>query len=155
MRILAWFGIGIALLLVLLLLLFLRRRLLMRSGGTITLQVRVTTVVPGRGWSAGLGVFADDDLRFYRMFSLAPGPKRVLSRGGLAVERRRRPEGPERMTMPADWVVLRCTSHQAPVEIAMAASTVTGFLSWLEAAPPGPPGTVTPRPATHPHPAES
>ncbi len=39
--------------------------------------------------------------------------------------------------MPADWIILRCTSHHAPVEIAMARSTVTGFLSWLEAAPPG------------------
>jgi hypothetical protein len=39
--------------------------------------------------------------------------------------------------MPADWVILRCTSNHAPVEIAMARSTVTGFLSWLEAAPPG------------------
>ncbi|HEX2772510.1 MAG TPA: DUF2550 family protein, partial [Micromonosporaceae bacterium] len=36
-----------------------------------------------------------------------------------------------------DCIILRCISRHAPVEIAMATSTVTGFLSWLEAAPPG------------------
>lgn len=150
MLILRWTGISIAIALVVLLVLFLRRRLLMRGGGSITLQVRVTTVVPGRGWSPGLGVFADDELRFYRMFSFAFRPKRVLDRRGLVVERRRHPEGPERMTMPGDWIVLRCASLQGPVEIAMKESTTTGFRSWLEAGPPGPPGSVTPRPTLRP-----
>lgn len=84
------------------------------------------------------------------MFSFALRPKRVLSRKGLAVERRRLPEGQERFSMPSDWVILRCTSHHAPVEIAMARSTVTGFLSWLEAAPPG---AVSPRLASQDWPA--
>ena len=44
--------------------------------------------------------------------------------------------------MPGHWVILRCTSHQAPIEIAMAESTVTGFSSWLEAGPPGAPGRM-------------
>lgn len=155
MLILEWFGIGVGVVIVGLLVLFLRRRLLMRGGGTITLQVRTTTVVPGRGWSPGLGVFAGDELRFHRMFSYALRPKRVLTRGDLSVERRRAPEGPERLTIPNDWIVLRCTSFHAPVEIAMAAHTMTGFLSWLEAGPPGPPGTVNLHPGSHPWPAES
>jgi hypothetical protein len=150
MLILRWTGISIAVALLLLLALFVRRRLLMRGGGSITLQVRLTTVVRGRGWSAGIGVFVDDELRFYRMFSFAFRPKRVLTRQGLVVANRRHPEGPERMTMPGDWVILRCTSFQAPVEIAMRESTTTGFLSWLEAGPPGPPGSVTPRSTVRP-----
>ncbi len=137
-------GISAAVLILLLVALFFRRRLLMRGGGTITLQVRVVTMVPGRGWSPGVGRFVGDELRFYRMFSFAVRPKRVLSRQGLAVERRRVPEGPERLSMPTDWVILRCTSFQAPIEIAMAASTVTGFLSWLEAAAPAEPGMARP-----------
>ena len=150
MLILEVLGIGIALVLLFLFGVFFRRRLLMARGGTIRLQVRVTTVVPGRGWSAGIGQFVGDELRFHRMFSFGIRPKRVLDRQGLAVERRRLPEGPERLSMPGHWVILRCTSQHAPIEIAMAESTVTGFLSWLEAAPPGPPGSVAPRPAIRP-----
>lgn len=146
MVILQWVAIGVITLLCAVALLFLRRALLARSGGIIRLSVRVTTILDGRGWSAGFARFADDELRWYRMFSYALRPKRVLSRHGLAVERRRLPEGQERLILPTDWVILRCTNNHAPVEIAMAGSTLTGFLSWLEAAPPGP---VSPRLAVH------
>lgn len=158
MRVLELFGIGIigllAASLITLFAVFFRCRLLMQNGGTIKLQVRVTTVVPGRGWSTGIGQFVEDELRFHRMFSFGIRPKRVLTRSGLTVERRRLPEGPERLTMPGHWVILRCTSQYDPIEIAMAASTVTGFLSWLEAGPPGQPGSVAPRPPLTVHPLE-
>jgi Protein of unknown function (DUF2550) len=130
-------GVGVLIVLVLLGLLFVRRGIVSRAGGTIELSLRLTTVVDGRGWSSGLGRFAGDELRWYRMFSFAPRPRRVLSRQNLAVESRRAPDGPERLVLPADWVVVRCSSRQAPVEIAMARSTLTGFLSWIEAAPGG------------------
>ncbi|MEV4638738.1 DUF2550 domain-containing protein [Actinoplanes sp. NPDC049548] len=155
MRILEIVGICIAALLVVLFAIFFRRRLLMQGGGTIRVQVRVNTIVPGRGWSAGLGQFVGDELRFHRFFSFAVRPKRVLDRRTLAVERRRLPEGPERLTMPGHWVVLLCRQPDTEIEIAMAESTVTGFLSWLEAGPPGQPGSVAPRPAISPRPAEN
>ena len=150
MEIVEGFGIGVVVILGALLILFVRRALVTRSGGIIRLSVRVSTMLDGRGWSPGFGRFAGEELRWYRMFSFAIRPKRVLSRKGLSVERRRLPEGQERFSMPADWVILRCTSHHAPVEIAMARSTVTGFLSWLEAAPPG---AVSPRMASQDWPA--
>ncbi|WBB74774.1 DUF2550 domain-containing protein [Micromonospora sp. WMMD1128] len=150
MEIVEGIGVGVAIVVVALLILFIRRALFTRSGGIIRLSVRVTTMLDGRGWSPGFGRFVGDQLRWYRMFSFALRPKRVLSRKGLAVERRRLPEGQERLSMPSDWVILRCTSHHAPVEIAMARSTVTGFLSWLEAAPPG---AVSPRMASQDWPA--
>lgn len=136
MLVLEWIGVGVLILLAFLAILFVRRAL-MAGAGTIKLNLRVSTMLDGRGWSPGFGRFVGDELRFYRMFSLAIRPKRRLSRHGLVVESRRKPEGQELMSMPADWVILRCLSHQAPVEIAMAKSTVTGFMSWLEAAPPG------------------
>ena len=154
MQILEIAGICIVALLALLFAVFFRRGLLMLRGGTIRLQVRVNTLVPGRGWSTGIGQFAGDDLRFYRMFSLAVRPKRVLTRAGLVVEERRCPEGPERLIMPGRWAILRCLTGFGEVEIAMAENTVTGFLSWLEAAPPGQPGSVLPRPSIRPRPID-
>jgi hypothetical protein len=133
-RIVEWLGLGVLIVLAALTALFLRRGLIARGGGTIELGVRLTTMVPGRGWSAGLARFAGDELKWYRIFSFSIRPRRVLSRRGLAVERRRTPDGSERLVLPDDWVIVRCISHSAPVEIAMAERTLTGFLSWVEAA---------------------
>lgn len=146
MRILEWIGIGVLVLLAALAALFIRRALFTRAGGTIRLNVRVSTVLDGRGWSPGFARFTEQKLLWYRMFSFAIRPKRVLAREGLVIQRRRLPEGQERLSMPGDWVILLCTSYHAPVEIAMAASALTGFQSWLEAAPPG---SLTPRLAIH------
>jgi hypothetical protein len=140
MEILEWIGVGVFVLLAALVILFGRRALVARGGGTVELYLRLSTMVDGRGWSPGFARFAREELRWYRMFSFAIRPRRVLARRGLAVVDRRGPEAGELLMLPEDWVILRCTSYQAPVEIAMAPSTVTGFLSWLEAAPPG---TVT------------
>jgi hypothetical protein len=130
-------GIAVVVVLAVLCLLFFRRGFIARRGGTIELSLRLSTMVPGRGWSSGLARFAGDELRWYRIFSFAIRPRRVLTRRGLAVEKRRAPAGEERLVLPSNWVVVRCVSHQAPVEIAMAATTLTGFLSWVEGAPPG------------------
>lgn len=136
MEILWWVGIGALILLAALAMLFARRWLIARLGGTIALYLRLSTLVSGRGWAPGFARFAGDQLRWYRMFSFAVRPRRVLSRRGLAVESRRVPMGSERFSLPDDWVILRCTSHHAPVEIAMAPLTEPGFRSWVEAVPP-------------------
>jgi hypothetical protein len=154
MRVLEIFGICVVALLALLFAVFFRRRLLMVGGGTIRVQVRISKMVRGRGWSAGLGQFVGDELRFHRMFSLAIRPKRVLDRRTLTVQERRLPAGPERLTMPGHWVILRCVTEMAEVEIAMAETTVTGFLSWLEAGPPRGPGSVPGRQVFGPRPVE-
>jgi hypothetical protein len=135
MRIVEWIGIGLLIVLVLFALLFLRRTLIERLGGTIEVSLRLSTMVPGRGWSSGLGRFAGDELRWYRIFSLALRPRLVLHRQVLAIQGRRRPDGPERLALPGDWVILRCNGPDQSIEIAMAESTLTGFLSWVESAP--------------------
>jgi len=154
MRVLEIVGICVVALLALLFAIFFRRRLLMAGGGTIRLQVRTNTIVPGRGWSPGLGQFVGDELRFHKMFSLAIRPKRTLDRRTLTVAERRLPSGPERLTMPGHWVVLRCRTVSDDVEIAMAETTVTGFLSWLEAGPPRDPGSLQSRQVFGPRAAE-
>ncbi len=137
MKIFGFIGVGVLVLLVILGLLFARRGFLSRGRGTIELSLRLSTRVSGRGWSSGLGRFAGDELRWYRIFSFAPRPRRVLSRNGLVVQGRRAPAGPERLVLPADWLVVQCSNHQAPIEIAMAQGALNGFLSWIESAPPG------------------
>ncbi len=138
MRIVEWIGLGVILLLCALGVLFARRELIARGGGTIEVSFRLSTLVPGRGWSPGIAQFRGDEMRWYRVFSLSIRPSRTLTRRCLSVQRRRAPETIERLVLPADWVVLSCSCDaQHPVEIAMARNTLTGFMSWIEAAPPG------------------
>jgi hypothetical protein len=142
MAIVLWIGIGFLVLLAIATWIFVRRAMIVRRGGTIELCLRLSTVLEGRGWAPGFARFEGDLLRWYRMFSVAIRPRRVLTRRGLTVESRRVPAGPELFVLPDGWVILRCRQRGTPVEIAMAQSTVTGFMSWLEAAPPG---AVSPR----------
>jgi hypothetical protein len=137
MRILEGIGIGVFILLLGLTVLFLRRGFLTRRVGTIEMSLRLSTVVTGRGWSTGIGRFAGDDLRWYRMFSFSLRPRRTLSRRALVIEGRRAPDGEECLVLAPDWVIVRCLSRDSLVEIAMAQSTLAGFLSWIEAVPPG------------------
>lgn len=136
MGIVEWIGIGFLTVLCLLIALFIRRELIAR-GGSIEVSLRLSTYVEGRGWSPGIGRFVGDEFHWYRVFSFAPRPRRVINRRRLIVEQRRRPDLAEQHSLPSHAVVLRCLSQREPVEIAMAEATVTGFLSWLEAAPPG------------------
>jgi hypothetical protein len=137
MRVLEWVAIGALILVLVLAFPFVRRWLVARHGGTIELYLRLSTMVAGRGWAPGFARLAGEQLRWYRMFSFAFRPRRTLLRRNLTVESRRQPAGTERFSIPEDWVILRCISHHAPVELAMAPSTLTSFLSWLEASPPG------------------
>jgi Protein of unknown function (DUF2550) len=138
MRIVEWIGLGVILLLGALLMIFTRREIISRRGGTVDVSFRVSTLIPGRGWSPGIARFTGDEMRWYRVFSLSIRPSRTLSRRSLSVRSRRQPETSERLVLPADWIILQCaTAAQRPVEIAMARTALTGFMSWIEAAPPG------------------
>lgn len=136
MRVFEAIGVGVLVLLAALVLLFVRRAVLAR-GGTIEISVRLSARVPGRGWAPGFGRFLGDGLRWYRMFSFALRPRRVFDRRDLVVASRRTPDGPELLALPADSVVLCCVSGRGSIEVAVATTTLAGFLSWLEAAPPG------------------
>lgn len=115
----------------------LRRALLARSGGMVEMSLRLHERSHGRGWVLGTGRYVGDELQWFRIFSLAPGPRRRLSRRDFAVVGRRAPTRPEKMTLQLGMIVLECTSATGPVELAMGESALTGFLSWLESAAPG------------------
>ena len=114
-----------------------RRRGLQAAGGTVELSLRLKRPGHGRGWVNGVGRFVDDELRWYRVFSLSLRPRRVLSRRELRVVRRREPSGAEHLALLEGAVVMECRVGDRPVELAMQPSAVTGFLAWLESGPPG------------------
>lgn len=129
--------VGVGVVCLLLALLFVRRLLIVRGGGTVEVSMRLYRRRRGRGWALGLVRFAGDRLLWYRMFSLAPRPNRILSRHDLRVVTRRDPSGKERLALMSESVVVECATRRGPVELAMDAAAVTGFLSWLEASAPG------------------
>jgi hypothetical protein len=136
MKIFDWVLIGVVAGFAGLCVLFIRREVIAR-GGSIELSIRLSTYAEGRGWSPGIARFVGDEMHWYRVFSFAVRPRRVLNRQVFAVQHRRRPDALEQRALPGQMVVLRCVSRREPIEIAMAETTVTGFMSWLEAAPPG------------------
>ncbi len=131
-----WIAVIVVVVPCVLTLLFIRRQVIAR-GGSIEVSLRLSTYVEGRGWSPGIARFVGDELHWYRVFSFAPRPRRVFQRRSFYVEQRRRPDAAEQRSLPGQTVVLRCRYGREYVEIAMAETTVTGFMSWLEAAPPG------------------
>ena len=120
-----------------LVLLALRRRVLLRPAGAIDMSMRTRFGRIGGGWALGVGRYAGDDLVWYRLFALTVKPARTLSRRGLEVDGRRLPTGAESWAVQAGAVIVECRDDDGPVQLAMSAGAVTGFLSWLESAPPG------------------
>jgi hypothetical protein len=120
---------------------WLRRQLLQRGGGTVELSLRLKPGTRGRGWVLGLGRFVGDDLQWYRVFSLAPRPRRTLSRRDLEVVRRREPDRSETyallkgagfvMDVPGRW--------QTPVEAGHGAGARHRLPRLARGAPPGRP----------------
>ena len=89
------------------------------------------------GWHFGVGRYRADQFAWYRLTSLRPGPTLVMDRTDLEILDRREPLDAESYAIPQAASVLRLRSGATGVELAMAADVLTGFLSWLEAAPPG------------------
>lgn len=130
-------GIGVLALFTALALMLVRRAVIVWGGGAIVMNVRLHTRYRGRGWAPGLGRFVGDELRWYRIFSLSLRPRYVFDRLDTAVTSRRSPDEMELLALPEGCVVLRCETGAGLVDIAMRQSALNGFLSWLEAAPPG------------------
>ncbi|HET9139092.1 DUF2550 domain-containing protein [Actinophytocola sp.] len=117
-----------------------RRLRLLRSGG-VHVALRTRMDEPGKGWHLGVGRYHGDEFAWFRVLSLRAGPDRVIRRTGVEIADRRDPDSAEAYTMPAGARVIRFRHRKAgaqpDVEIAMGPDALTGFLSWLESAPPG------------------
>lgn len=114
-----------------------RRRVLSRNGGTFELSYRVRTAKAGRGWVLGIGRYSGERLEWFRIFSLAPRPKRAWDRADLSYERSRDLEAGEEAAIYPGHVIVECRAPDGPVELAMSPASLTGFQAWLESRPPG------------------
>jgi hypothetical protein len=137
----------VAAVLLALFLLGLRRRLIQRSGGTFDCSLRLDQTAAsggvggadasGKGWIYGVARYSGDQVEWFRVFSYAPRPRQVLERHFIEVQGRREPRGTEELALLSDAVVLACEHRGTHLELAMSDDALTGFLAWLEAAPPG------------------
>jgi hypothetical protein len=114
-----------------------RRRWISRNGGTFEFSVRLRSARAGRGWSLGVARYTVDSLEWFRVFSLARRPRFVYSRAELQYLGRRDPEGVEAYSLYSGHIVVSCRTPAGPLEVAMSPDALTGFLAWLESAPPG------------------
>jgi len=120
----------------------LRRRLIQRSGGTFDCSMRWGAPGPevepgGKGWVYGIARYNGDRIEWFRVFSYAFRPRRTLERASIEVLERRTPKGEEELALLSDAVILACRHSGTRLELAMSEDALTGFLAWLEAAPPG------------------
>jgi len=142
-----WWGVGelfaaLVLLLVLgLLLLGLRRRWLARQGGTFECSLRLHTTTPGSGWALGVGRYNEGRLEWFRFFSYDWRPRKSFPRREVRVLETRDPDAVEAVALYAEQRIVRFEiaepNEPERWELAMSQDSLTGLLSWLEAAPPG------------------
>jgi hypothetical protein len=117
-----------------------RRVRLMRGGGVDACLRRRPAAVArdaSAGWHFGVGRYRGNELAWYRLTSLRPGPTVVVDRTDLEIVNRRAPTDAETYAIPQAAAVLHCRARGVDLELAMAPGVLTGFLSWLESAPPG------------------
>ena len=124
----------------------LRQRWLNRLGGNFECSLRLRVTTPGAGWVLGVCRYGEQGaeqqgvLEWFRFFSYSPRPRMSFSRSELRVLETRDPDPVEAVALSSDQTVVRVKSpgHSGEViELAMSAESLTGLLSWLEAAPPG------------------
>jgi Protein of unknown function (DUF2550) len=112
-----------------------RRMLLDRGGGTVECGLRR----PGGTWRLGVAAYEEGELRWYQAVGVLLTPEEVLARRTLSVTSRREAYPAEAALLGPGKFVVSCTAGQMleTVELAMAEDALTGFLAWLESAPPG------------------
>ena len=114
-----------------------RRTLIERGGGSVDCGLRRG---PHRRWRLGLAAYQPEELRWYPVFGVRLRPYRIFDRRALSVVSRRPADAVEAASLGPGTVVVECDTGEAAgrIELALGEDALTGFLAWLEAAPPGP-----------------
>ncbi|MBA9007705.1 DUF2550 domain-containing protein [Thermomonospora cellulosilytica] len=116
----------------------LRRWVFQRRGGVVECSLRTLPLDGAPGpWRLGIGRYKGDELHWHRAFGLRVRPRQVIHRRGLVVSNRRSPDPAEAPGLPPEAGIVEVRNGDQRVELAMSSAALTGFLAWLEAAPPG------------------
>lgn len=114
------------------------RRNLIERGGSVDCGLRRRR---DRRWRPGLAEYRPFELRWHPVFGVRLRPTEVFPRRLLRVVARRPADAVEatRLGLGPGAVVVECETGagQGHVELALSEDALTGFLAWLEAAPPG------------------
>jgi len=158
-------GIILVLLAAILVGLAVRRRWVARQGGTFECSLRqpgtaatgssetsapsdsadldrnLDDETPSTAWVLGVARYSGEYLEWFRFFSLAWWPKHRFLRSDVSVVEHRVPSSEEAVALYADQEIVTVSvgagSQGYRRDLAMSPDSLTGMLSWLEAAPPG------------------
>ncbi len=122
-----------------------RRRWLARKGGTFECSLRLHNATPGTGWVLGVARYSGEMLEWYRFFSYRFAPRKSFPRYRVRVLASRAPDAVEAVALYSGQQVVELVEDESSGhasgpeqwELAMSGDSLTGLMSWLEAAPPG------------------
>ncbi|HEX4814050.1 MAG TPA: DUF2550 domain-containing protein [Nonomuraea sp.] len=101
-----------------------RAVMLVRSRGSVPCRLRVRN----RGWRSGVARYADGELHWIPLMDVRLRPRHAIARRGLVVSARRE--------IGDGLYAVDCGGSTHGISLAMSADALTGFLAWLESAPP-------------------
>ncbi|MDR1712059.1 MAG: DUF2550 domain-containing protein [Propionibacteriaceae bacterium] len=117
--------------------LFIRRRWLSRRGGLFDCCLRLYDETPGAGWVLGVARYKGEHLQWFRTFSLAMRPRKVFDRSTVSAGAQREPDPGEAALLMNDMRIIELRRVDGRAwELSMGVESMTGLLSWLDAAPP-------------------
>jgi hypothetical protein len=103
---------------------------LARSRGTVVCRVRRGD----RGWRSGVARYVGGELHWIPFLGLRLRPRHAIARRGLTVSSRRMLTSDEG---PAGYWTVDCLAEGGgALTLAMSEDALTGFLAWIESAPP-------------------
>lgn len=112
-----------------------RRRQLLVLRGAIEMSLNRGSGMLG-GWVLGIASYAGDELRWYRMSSLRPGPSLRLDRRQTVINGPTYAPAGSGTWLPPNPVVLVMETPSGAHTVAVPESALPGLLSWWEAAGP-------------------
>ena len=127
--------------------LIVRRRWLSRSAATFECSARLDVPLadavvgnpstPSPRWALGVARYRGEQLEWFRYFSISWKPRLAWARTEISVVENRSPDAAEAVSLYNSHQIVRIGSVGHQYELAMDAGSITGFMAWLEAAPPG------------------